>query len=316
MQNIVQWIQGHLNSLGLSPVVQTRLLTSLLAIVFLIILRRIILFLVNRRTKDIAVRYRWRKTTSYINFGLIVFIVGSVWFSGFRSLSTYLGLVSAGIAIALQAPLVNLAGWFFILWRKPFHVGDRIEIGEVRGDVIDQRIFMFSMMEIGNRVDAEQSTGRVMHIPNGKVFSEPLANYTDGFQYIWNEVAVLVTFESNWEKAKEILTEIAGNRGEEFTESAETQIRQAAGKMMIFVGKLTPIVYTSVKDSGIMLTIRYICNPRRRRGSEQEIWEDILRAFAGREDIDFAYPTYRYYQNQIEGKKEARADLEVKPIQE
>ncbi|MGI8670637.1 MAG: mechanosensitive ion channel domain-containing protein, partial [Aridibacter sp.] len=244
MQNIIQWIQSHLDGLGLSPAVQTRLFTSLIAILSLIILRRIILLFVNRRTKDVRIRYRWRKTTSYINFGLIVFIVGSIWFRGFQSLSTYLGLVSAGIAIALQTPLVNLAGWFFILWRKPFNVGDRIQIGEVKGDVIDQRIFMFSLMEIGNRVDAEQSTGRVMHIPNGKVFSEPLANYTDGFQYIWNEIAVLVTFESNWEKAKEILTEIAVNRGEELSQRAEDQVKKAAGKMMIYINKLTPIVYT------------------------------------------------------------------------
>ena len=78
---------------------------------------------------------------------------------------------------------------------------------------------------------------------------------------------------------------------------------------MIYVGTLTPIVYTSVKDSGVLLTIRYVCNPRRRRGSEQEIWEDILHAFGKCEDIDFAYPTQRYYLNHLEGKEEARAEI-------
>jgi small-conductance mechanosensitive channel len=309
MESIFQWIQSQLDKLGMSAEVETRLLTSLIAIFLLIIIRRIILLIVRRRTKDIGARYRWRKVTAYVNFGLIVFIVGSIWFSGFRSISTYLGLVSAGIAIALQSPLVNLAGWFFILWRRPFQVGDRIEIGTVKGDVIDQRLFMFSLMEIGNRVDAEQSTGRVIHIPNGKVFAEPLANYTDGFQYIWNEIPVLVTFESNWEKAKEIMMEIANSRGEDLSQSAESQIRQAAGKMMIYVGKLTPIVYTSVKDSGVLLTMRYIVNPRRRRGSEQEIWEDILHRFAENKDIDFAYPTQRHYLNHYEGKSGARAEI-------
>ncbi len=316
MQNIIGWLQGQLGGLGLSPEVETQLLTSFVVITTLIILRRVILFLVYRRTKDIAIRYRWQKTTSYIKFGLIVFIVGNIWFKGFNSLSTYLGLVSAGVAIALQTPLANLAGWFFILWRRPFHVGDRIEIGEVRGDVIDQRLFMFSLMEIGNRVDAEQSTGRVMHIPNGKVFSEPLANYTDGFQYIWNEIAVVITFESNWVKAKEILTEIIASRGEEFSQTAEAQIRQAASRMMIYVGKLTPIVYTNVKENGVVLTMRYLCNPRNRRGSEQDIWEDVLHAFAERQDIGFAYPTQRFFVNHLEGKPEARADLEGIKMQE
>ncbi len=316
MQNIIQWIQSQLSSLGLGPANQTKLLTSLVVILALLIIRRIILLFVYRSTKDVGVRYRWRKSTSYINFGFTVFIVGSIWLRGFQSLSIYLGVVSAGVAIALQIPLANLAGWFFILWRRPFAVGDRIEIGDVKGDVIDQRLFMFSLMEIGNRVDAEQSTGRVMHIPNGKVFSEPLANYTDGFQYIWNEIPVLLTFESNWEKAKEIMTEIAGTRGEELTQTAEAQVRQAAGKMMIYVGKLTPIVYTTVKDSGVLLTMRYICNPRKRRGSEQAIWEDILHSFAKCKDIDFAYPTQRHYLNHLEGKPEARADILERSIEE
>ena len=193
------------------------------------------------------------------------------------------------------------------MWRRPFSVGDRIQVGDVRGDVIDQRIFMFSLMEIGNWVDAEQSTGRVVHVPNGKVFQEPLANYTEGFAYIWNEIAVLLTFESNWEDAKKILNEIANRHGDEPTGAAAEQIKRAASTKLIIIKHLTPIVYTSVRDSGVLLTVRYLCNTRRRRGSEQNIWEDVLRAFAKRDDIDFAYPTQRHYLNHIEGKPEAKA---------
>lgn len=304
MQNVSEWITGVF---GLSPAAQARIASSLAAILVLILLRRVLLFVVRRNSKSIGTRYRWRKTSAYLTFVISVFIVGSIWFRGFQSLSTYLGLLSAGLAIALQVPLVNLAGWVFILWRRPFSVGDRIQIGDVKGDVIDQRIFMFTIMEIGNWVDAEQSTGRVIHIPNGKVFQEPLANYTEGFEYIWNEVAVLVTFESNWEKAKEILGEIAAKHGDEPTGAAGEQIKRAASTKLIIINKLTPIVYTSVRDSGVLLTVRYLCNPRRRRGSEQGIWEDVLRAFAERKDIDFAYPTQRHYLNYIEGKPEAKA---------
>lgn len=292
----------------MTPEIQARLFASLAAVLILILLQRIVIFIVHRRTKDIGIKYRWRKTSTYVTFVLCLFVVGSIWFRGFQSLSTYLGLVSAGIAIALQTPLVNLAGWFFILWRKPFTVGDRIEVGDVKGDVIDQRLFMFSLMEIGQWVDAEQSTGRVVHVPNGKIFSQPLANYSAGFEYIWNEIAVVITFESDWRKAKEILVDVAASRGEEFTDPAARQIKEAAGKMMIYLNNLTPIVYTSVKDHGVLLTIRYICNPRRRRGSEQEIWEDILDAFSKHADIDLAYPTQRYFMNHIEGKGETEAN--------
>jgi len=304
MQAVTDWINGVF---GLSPEAQTRIISSLVAVLAVIIVRRILLIFVRRNSKSITTRYRWRKSTAYFAFVLCVFIVGGIWFRGFQSLSTYLGLLSAGLAIALQVPLVNLAGWIFILWRRPFSVGDRIQIGDVRGDVIDQRIFMFTLMEIGNWVDAEQSTGRVVHIPNGKVFQEPLANYTEGFEYIWNEIAVLVTFESNWEAAKEILGEIAIKHGDEPSGSAAEQIKRAASTKLIIINNLTPIVYTSVRDSGVLLTVRYLCNPRRRRGSEQMIWEDVLRAFGGRKDIDFAYPTQRHYLNYIEGKPEAKA---------
>ena len=304
MQDIIDWLR---QVLGFSQELQTKLLTTFLAVLFVILIRKIILILVFKSTKDIGARYRWRKISSYIVFGVCVFLLGGIWIRGFQSIPTYLGLLSAGLAIALQDPLVNLAGWAFIIWRRPFSVGDRIQIGKFQGDVIDQRIFMFTLMEIGNWVDAEQSTGRVIHVPNGKVFREVLANYSKGFQYIWNEIPVLVSFESNWEKAKEILVKIGTTHAEHMSNSAEEKLRKAARKMMIFFTKLTPIVYTCVKQSGVMLTIRYLCEPRRRRASEQEIWEDILREFKKCDDIDFAYPTERRYVNYMEGKLGARA---------
>ncbi len=79
-----------------------------------------------------------------------------------------------------------------------------------------------------------------------------------------------------------------------------SKLREAAKKFMIFYNKLTPMVYTTVKDSGVLLTIRYLCDPRKRRGSEQEIWENILDAFAAHDTIDFAYPTQRFYNRTIE----------------
>ncbi len=156
-------------------------------------------------------------------------------------------------------------------------------------------------------MDADQSTGRIVHIPNGKVMREPLANYTKGFRYIWHEVAILLTFESNWQEAKRLLEKIAEEKVHQLSEDAEEQIRQAARKYMIFYGKLTPKVFLAVKDSGVLLTLRYLVNPRRRRSTEEEVWESVLEEFARHDDIDFAYPTVRYYDNRSEGKKGLQA---------
>ncbi len=286
---------------------EAKLFYSLLALLAFWAVRRIALA-VLLRGRDLQVQYRTRKLVAYVTWPLAFLVIGRIWFAGFQAVSTYLGLLSAGLAIAMQSPLVNLAGWAFILWRQPFKVGDRIQLGDYRGDVIDLRIFNFSLMEIGNWVDADQSTGRVLHVPNGKVFTEVLANYGQGFQYIWNEVAVLLTFESDWRRAKELLHQVAAKHCTSISGAAQQQLREAAKKFMIFYKNLTPTVYTSVRDSGVLLTIRYLCDPRHRRGSEQEIWEAILDAFAAHQDIDFAYPTQRLYRNDREGKPGTRPE--------
>lgn len=292
----------------------SKILVTLLVILIISLLRFSLLRIVYRKTGDVRTRYNWRKGITYTCAFLGILILGRVWFAGFQSLATYLGLLSAGVAIALKDPIVNLVAWAFILWRRPFSVGDRIEIGGYRGDVIDLRIFQFTLMEIGNWVDADQSTGRIIKIPNGKVFTEMLANYSKGFQYIWNEIPVLITFESNWKRAKTILTEIAIKHTEHLTEKAAQHVREASARMMVFYTTLTPAVYTSVRDCGVLLTIRYLCMPRERRGTEQAIWEDVLAHFADCDDIDFAYPTIRRYYNPQEGKSGARAKSPSNPL--
>lgn len=299
MENLTGWIHRYS---GIKPETQENLLISVLVILLLALFRAIVLRIAWSRTQDVTIRYRWRKITTYVTVVLGILLVIRVWFAGIQSLATFFGLITAGLAIALKDLVTSLAGWLFILWRRPFQVGDRIQIGHFRGDVIDVRVFKFSVMEIGNWVDADQSTGRVVHIPNNLIFTEVMANYSTGFQFIWNEIPVLITFESNWKKAKGILEKISVKHAEHLSKPAEERIREASKRFMIFYTSLTPRVYTTVKDSGVLLTIRYLIQPRKRRGSEEGIWEDILREFARCPDIDFAYPTTRFYSNLKEGK--------------
>jgi small-conductance mechanosensitive channel len=278
------------------------IIATIAVIISLWVIRLVLVRLMMRGTEDIRSRYIFQKTATYISIILGIFLITRIWFSEMGELTTFLGLLSAGIAIALKDIVVNVAAWVFLVWVRPLTVGDRIQIGEHRGDVIDIALFHFTLMEIGNWVDSDQSTGRIIKVPNGRIFSEPLANYSQGFQYIWNEVPVLVTFESDWRKAKDILFDIARRRTEDLSGKAEKRVREASMRFMISYSKLTPTVYTSVKDCGIMLTIRYLTEPRRRRTTEEVIWEDILTSFAVNDDIDFAYPTQRFFDNSAEGK--------------
>ncbi|MBO6522768.1 MAG: mechanosensitive ion channel [Balneolaceae bacterium] len=288
--------------LGNSPDVTSSIIETLVVILVLWLVRLVVFRIIIKRTDSKRTQYKWRKNLTYISVFIGILLIGRIWFVGIGSLATFLGLLSAGLAIALKDPVTDLAAWLFIIWRKPFDVGDRIELDGSRGDVIDVRPFKFTILEIGNWVDADQSTGRVIHIPNHFVFTGQLANYTSDFKFIWNEIQVLVTFESDWKKAKGILQSIIRSVSKEFIEEAKNQITKASKSYLIEYRYLTPIVYTDVKDSGINLTVRYLTDPRRRRGTSQRIWEEILEEFAEHDDIDFAYPTIRYYDNPKEGK--------------
>ena len=307
--NTAEFIHAHF---GLSSHVTLHLLYTVLIILCAVAFSAVARRLVNRRFDDPTRRYFGRKTVVYAISIIALLLTAKVWFGGGTGIATYLGILSAGLAVALADPVMNLAGWFFIIVRRPLAIGDRIQIGETAGDVIDIRLFQFSIIEIGNWVDADQSTGRIIHIPNGHVFKQALANYTQGFNFIWNELSVTITFESNWAKAKRILQTIADENNPFHTEHAERQIRAASEKFLVFFKHLTPIVWTRVADSGVTLTIRYLCEPRKRRSTESIIWENILTAFAEENDIDLAYPTQRYYFNPREGKPQTGGPAEPK----
>jgi small-conductance mechanosensitive channel len=266
------------------------------------LIRKLLKVTLFKRIAEPNRRYGLSKTVSYVLGLIVVLIIAKIWLQADINLATYLGILSAGLAIALQDPIANLAGWLFIIIRQPFRVGDRIQVGSQAGDVIDVRLFMFSVLEIGNWVDADQSTGRIIHVPNGRVFKEPLTNFTQGFEYIWDEIPVTVTFESDWQKAHQILQRIASEHSEKLDEAMAKQVRALADKYQIRFTHLTPIVWTKVIDFGVTLTIRYLCHPRRRRSLEDTIWKEILKAFAKEPSIDFAYPTQRFYDNRAEGK--------------
>jgi len=278
---------------GVPPEIQSNIILSVLVVLLVFFFRRAILSVVNRKVEDSALRYRWAKTSANVAFAVAAVFLTPVWFTALRSVGTFLGLLSAGLAISLKDLVADLAGWAFIVWRRPFELGDRIQVGDHAGDVVDRSLFQFTLMEIGNWVSADQSTGRLIHIPNAKVFTEPLANYVAGFPYLWNELRVLVTFESNWRGAKTLMEELAADLTVDITREAHKPASRGEQRFLIRYRKLTPVVYVSVEDCGVMLTLRYLCRPRERRGTASELWEQLLDTFAARSDVALAYPTQR-----------------------
>jgi small-conductance mechanosensitive channel len=293
--------------LGVPPSVTEGLLATAGVLVAYLAIDRLGRRVVARLVGDQTLRFQLNKAIGYF-FGLIaITVILKIWIHGVTGLATYLGLLSAGLAIALQDPVANFAGWIFIIARRPFSVGDRIQIGQHTGDVVDIRPFQVVMLEVGNWVKADQSTGRVIRVPNALFFKNPVANYDEAFGYIWNELEVVVTLESDWRAAKEALDRIVNEHAEKLTPDVSQRIRRAADQLHIKFGKLTPVVWTAVVDNGVRLTVRYLCKPRDRRSSASEMWESILEAFEKLASVDFAYPTQRVFNHAQEGKGEHRA---------
>lgn len=272
---------------------EAKFFTTILFAIVIMIVNRLIKNMSYRLIKDKQRFYKVKRRLNIFAGACVILMIAAIWLESLPYLTTYIGLLSAGIAIAVKEIFTNIAGWIFIEWRKPFDVGHRISIGNQKGDVIDRRLFQFSLMEVSDYEEGEQSTGRIIDVPNSFVFIHPTINYSKGFEFIWNEIRILLTFESDWKKAKELLLEIANNDTATTIDKAKSQLKNASRKYMIHYNKLTPILYTDVRESGIQLTLRYLCEPKKRRLTTNKVWEDVLDMINEHEDIALAYPTRR-----------------------
>lgn len=278
---------------------QVQLFRTIFIITIVALMYSIIKKVLYKTIEDTQLYYKIKKNIGYLFVFVGIIMTARIWFKGIKSLTTFLGLLSAGLAIAMKDFIMNIAGWFYLMGKKPFKVGDRIEINEIVGDVIDIQIFEFTLMEARKWNKGDQSTGRIIYIPNRFILNYPIYNFSGGIPYIWNEKPINITFDSNWKKAKKTILEVGRKHGKSIGEKAEKSIRKAAKQFMIFnsKSKLEPIVYTSIDNKkSINLTLRYMSPYKNRRSISEKIYEDILEEFEKHDDIDFAYPSYRIYE--------------------
>ncbi len=251
--------------------------------------------LINYRVEDLFQRHSYRRIVFYLfAFVSLIFVI-IYWVENVAALSAIFGGLGAALALALHKPILRTIAWFTILIYKLYKVGDRIQIGDLVGDVIDIRIYYTIMLEIGHRFDHEQSTGRIVHMPNEKVLLENIYNYSKGFEYIWHEIPITVTFESDVPKAKQILMDVLNSNKLKVHQPARQAIDKLTSKHVIQYRTLTPIVWEKIIDIGIQLDMRYLTRVREIRTTENYISEEVLKRFNAEPDVEFAYPTIRYY---------------------
>lgn len=247
--------------------------------------------IVSRYVEEPARRYNLSKMVGRSMALLAFVLIIAVWSPGLKNLITILTVIGAGLAIAMREALLSFLGWLDLVFRSPYEQGDRVEIDSVQGDVVDIRVMHTTLMETGGWVDADQSTGRLVHIPNSWIFQHGVYNYTQGFNFIWNEMAVTVTFRSDWEAAREIMVSLAEESARIVEKQAEAELRRLSRKYLVHYSILTPFVYVRIVENGVRLTLRYLCEVRKRRGTQHAIAMGILHGFAEHDEIEFAYPT-------------------------
>lgn len=275
-----------------------RMLVTVVLIFALWLLKKLVLKLVRKKTTNERTVFLWTKYSYYTFFLISLIIVIDLWFEGISNLFTLIGLLAAGIAFALREPIINLFGWVYIVWRGPIKIGDRIEIDDQVGDVIEITPFHFDMLEIRNWVDGDLYTGRLISIPNAKVFNYSNINSSSGYKSIWNELKVRITFESDWKMAKEMLIESAKSNSNYQDTQATYDAYKTLRAYMIHNVEFEPVVFTKIVENGVELRARYFCSIYNRTASEAKIYEEILEKYNASDNIKFAYQTTRFYDGE------------------
>lgn len=280
--NIIQDISQYLGkTFGFySEYVELFILTTLIFIVFGI-LKAIVRALYSRADVSNKKKYfRNRMLKIALNIISIILVI-LLWGHRISGMVTIISFLSAGIAIAVKEIIFDFFAGVYINMKKIFELEDRVEINGIKGDVVNIRSLGFEVLEVGDRVHAEQSTGRIIHIPNSFVFLYPLKNYTKAFKYIWDEITVKVPLDADIEKTKEVLYDIVNSNEilETIPKKMEDAVADVTVEYRIYYNYLDPIIYTEIVDSHVELYIRYIVHPKKSRIVEDEIYLKILEEY-------------------------------------
>ena len=244
-----------------------------------------------RKISDTKTRYSLRKTVSLLMLVVIAVIWLRIWVPNPQALLVAYGVLAAGLAVALQDVVKNLAGSITIFVTGMFRVGNRIEISGTFGDVIDIGLFNTTLLEIREWSAADQATGRITTVPNGVVLTQPIQNFTKLHKYLWDELSIVLTAESNWGEAMNLLSQVGEEHTQQFIAEAERSLTKLERYYYVEGHVLKPNVYIAPDANGYKLTLRYVVNAWQRRSTNSNIWGNILRIVEERDDMYIAPTT-------------------------
>jgi small-conductance mechanosensitive channel len=269
-----------------------KLLLSLLILVITLVVHRGLRNLLQRRVGDPAHIHTLSmliRNTLYVASGIVILLV---WLGSGSNLTVAMGILGAGIAFASQEVIGSFAGYVNIVTGNLYRIGDRVRIGDVVGDVLDISILRTTVMEIGEWVQADQYTGRIVTIANRFVFSAPVFNYTQHWRYLWDEIMIPITYTSDWRQAGEIMLQHGQSYTTHLKEQAQKQIESLAEQYPLHDTTVEPTLYVVMTDNWIELTLRYVVEVHERRGVKARLHNELLQHFEAEPNITVASATF------------------------
>ena len=267
-------------------------IASLVVLALTLVANRATRTLVRKRVKEPAhghtLRMLLRNTVLFAGTAAILLI----WLGFGSNFTVAMGLLGAGIAFASQEVIGSFAGYVNIVTGSLFHIGDRVRIGDVVGDVLDITILRTTLMEIGEWVKADQYTGRFVSVANRVVFSDPVYNYSRPWPYLWDDITIPITYSSNWRRATEIML----SRAREYCAECQDQAQEDLGRLMAIYpvdeAPVQPMIYTTLTDNWIQMSLRYVVEARRRREMQGRLHRELLERFEEDPEITVASATF------------------------
>jgi len=256
--------------------------------IFAWVLRQILKLFIGTRA---GTRFQfWGKQgVSLIIAAVVILGIMSIWFDNPAQLASVLGLIGAGIAFALQRVITAVAGYFVILRGKTFNVGDRIQMGGVRGDVIGLTFMQTRIMEMGESprekdddkswVQSRQFTGRIVTVTNDKVFDCPVYNYTHEFAYIWDEISIPVAFHQDFANAEQIVLDAANAQARTAKRVGKEEVARLEERFGIDAGEIDPRVFWRITENWLELTVRFLGPDHGIRMIKDQMTREIMTRF-------------------------------------
>ncbi len=264
---------------------------NFIKILLIIIGLIVILILVQISKRSLSKRIKadnWYKTKKIINavgYVLIILLVLGIYNDRLGGIAVALGVASVGIAFALQEVIASIAGWIAIMAGDFYRPGDRVQVGGIKGDVIDQGILRTTVMELGDWIDADLYNGRIVRIANSFVFKEPVFNYSADFPFLWNEIKIPIKFGSDYDRARELLKDIADRITGEYAIDSQKYWDEMVREYAIENASLDTKVTLIITDNWVEYTVRYVVNFRKRRTVQDELFSEILRAISNSDGL-------------------------------